>query len=72
MLGVVKYTTEGEPLCHEWSKGDPRYTQEETQKKIDLWTKGQRFAPRFAAESMTQNVKAARRGAVADPAWPPG
>jgi hypothetical protein len=24
MLGVVKFTTEGEPLCHEWSLGDPR------------------------------------------------
>ncbi len=39
-LGVVKYTTEGEALCHEWSKGDRRYDHGETQKKINLWTAG--------------------------------
>jgi hypothetical protein len=40
MLGVVKHTTEGEALCHQWSRGDPRYNQSETQGKIDGWTKG--------------------------------
>jgi hypothetical protein len=39
MLGVIKYTTEGEALCHEWSKGDPRYDAAETQEKLDRWTK---------------------------------
>jgi hypothetical protein len=39
MLGAIKYTTEGEALCHEWSKGDPRYDAAETQEKLDRWTK---------------------------------
>jgi hypothetical protein len=47
MLGVVKYTSEGEALCHEWSKGDPRYDPEETQKKIDRWTKGPTLCSTF-------------------------
>ncbi len=46
-LGVVKYTTEGAALCHEWSKGDPRYDQHETQKKIDLWTKAPTLCSTF-------------------------
>jgi hypothetical protein len=46
-LGVVKYTTEGAAVCHEWSKGDPRYDQHETQKKIDLWTKAPTLCSTF-------------------------
>ena len=46
-LGVIKYTSEGEALCHEWSKGDPRYDVEETQKKIDRWTKGPTLCSTF-------------------------
>jgi hypothetical protein len=34
-LGVVAYTIQGDEICHEWSKGDPRYTYAETQSKID-------------------------------------
>lgn len=40
MLGVVKYTTEGEAQCHEWSKGYDRYSAAETQDKISRWEKG--------------------------------
>ena len=40
MIGVVKHTTEGEALCHEWSKGDSRYSKNETQHKIDGWANG--------------------------------
>jgi hypothetical protein len=47
MLGVVKYTSEGGALCHEWSKGDPRYDPEETQKKIDRWMKGPTLCSTF-------------------------
>jgi Family of unknown function (DUF5906) len=47
MLGVVKNTTEGEALCHEWSKGDPRYDQHKTQQKIDRWTRGPTLCETF-------------------------
>ena len=40
MLGLVKHTTEGEALAHDWSKGDPRYTYAETQTKLDHWRAG--------------------------------
>ncbi len=38
-LGILKHTVEGEPLAHQWSMGDPRYNQTETQEKLDNWTK---------------------------------
>lgn len=38
MIGVVKFTKEGEALCHEWSEGDDRYDWAETQSKINEWT----------------------------------
>ena len=47
MLGVVTRTIEGEALCHEWSKGDPRYNPHETQKKIEGWTKGPTLCSTF-------------------------
>ena len=50
-LGVVKFTTEGESLCHEWSKGHPRYDEEETQQKIDRWTAGATLCETFRASS---------------------
>jgi hypothetical protein len=34
-LSVLKYCEDGEKLSHDWSKGDDRYTHEETQKKLD-------------------------------------
>lgn len=40
MLGVIKYTVEGEARCHEWSKGYAGYSEAETQGKIDRWEKG--------------------------------
>jgi hypothetical protein len=49
MLGVVKFTTEGAALCHEWSKGDPRYDEDETQRKIDGWTAGPTLCETFHA-----------------------
>ena len=54
MLGVVKYTTEGEALCHEWSKGDPRYKPQETQKKIEGWTTGPTLCSTFRGISDAQ------------------
>ena len=46
-LGVIKYTSESEEFCHERSKGDARYDAEETQKKIDRWTKGPTLCSTF-------------------------
>lgn len=40
MLGVVKFTVEGDALCQEWSNGHPAYTETETKEKIDGWTTG--------------------------------
>jgi len=40
MLGLMKYTVEGEALAHEWSQGDPRYDPDETQAKLYNWTSG--------------------------------
>lgn len=33
-LGVLAFTEESDALCHEWSSGDPRYTFEETDRKL--------------------------------------
>jgi hypothetical protein len=34
-LSVLKFCEGGEELAHEWSRGDERYTREETQRKLD-------------------------------------
>jgi len=34
-LGVLAFAEDGERLAHEWSSGDPRYTREETQQRLD-------------------------------------
>lgn len=47
-IGTIKHTMEGETLCHEWSKGDPRYNREETQRKIDGWVTGPALCKTFA------------------------
>lgn len=33
-MGVLAFTDAGDALCHEWSSGDPRYSEAETNKKI--------------------------------------
>jgi hypothetical protein len=48
MIGVVKHTTEGDAQIHEWSKGDTRYSEEETQKKIDGWVNGPTTCQHFS------------------------
>lgn len=37
MLGVIKFTIEGEQRCHEWSAGHPEYDPVATQEKLDRW-----------------------------------
>lgn len=39
-IGLLKHTSEGEAICHEWSKGDSRYSHKATQAKIDNWVGG--------------------------------
>jgi putative DNA primase/helicase len=34
-LGVLAFAEDGEKLAHEWSRGDPRYTWNETQERLD-------------------------------------
>lgn len=40
MLGVLKFCKDGEDKAHEWSSGDPRYSRDETQRKLDKWDTG--------------------------------
>lgn len=51
MLGVVKNCVEGDDLCHDWSMGDPRYSFDDTQKKIDGWTSGPTTCAYFSEHS---------------------
>jgi hypothetical protein len=48
MIGVVKRTIEGDSQIHEWSKGDTRYSYEETQKKIDGFLTGPTTCQHFS------------------------
>jgi len=40
LLGVLKHTTEGEKIAHEWSALHPNYSADETQQKLDGWATG--------------------------------
>lgn len=40
MLGLIKYSREGEALAHQISARDPRYDEAQTQRKIDGWLTG--------------------------------
>lgn len=65
-MGVLKHTVEGDALCHEWSKGDPRYDAKETQKKIDAWATGPTLCETFAKENKLCNG-CTQRGKIASP-----
>lgn len=47
MLGLVKYTVEGEALAHAWSAGHPAYDEAETQAKMDNWAYGPTLCAQF-------------------------
>ena len=49
MLGLVKHCTEGDALCHEWSRGHPNYDEAETQAKLDNWHYGPTLCDQFDA-----------------------
>jgi len=48
-IGVIKHSVEGDALCHEWSKGDSRYVESETQEKINRWETGPTTCATFSA-----------------------
>jgi hypothetical protein len=48
MLGIVKYTVEGDEAAHELSNGYAGYDWEETQKKIDRWNTGPTTCAEFS------------------------
>jgi hypothetical protein len=37
-IGTIKHCDDGEEKAHEWSSGYPKYTEAETQAKLDNWT----------------------------------
>lgn len=51
MLGLLKYTIEGEPLAHKWSTGSSSYSEEETQEKLDGWVHGPTTCDTFSRYS---------------------
>ena len=36
-IGTIKHCDDGEEMAHEWSSGYPKYTEAETQAKLDAW-----------------------------------
>lgn len=54
MLGLVKHTTEGEALAHEWSKGYAGYKASETQEKLERWTAGPTTCAHFRGTNGNQ------------------
>ena len=50
-IGVIKHCVEGDALAHEWSQGDSRYDEGETQTKIDSWTYGPTTCSAFAGSN---------------------
>lgn len=48
MLGIVKFTVEGDKAAHLLSSGHPDYSAHETQAKLDNWTSGPTTCAEFA------------------------
>lgn len=46
-LGLLKFTSEGAQVCHDWSEGHPNYSAEETERKIEQWAFGPSTCARF-------------------------
>lgn len=67
MLGLIKHTTNGEAICHEWSSGHRDYSFEATQNKIELWTFGPTTCERLAGINPTSCVGCAHKDKVKSP-----
>jgi len=51
MLGLVKFTVEGDELAHEWSKGYDGYDERATSRKLDGWATGPSTCAEFSKHS---------------------
>lgn len=51
MLGVIKFTVEGEDAAHAYSRGHPEYDPDQTQNKFHRWTAGPTTCATFAVEN---------------------
>ena len=51
MLGVIKFTTEGDAAAHAFSSGHPDYSKRDTQFKLDHWKTGPTSCTEFAKHS---------------------
>lgn len=67
MLGVVKFTVEGEVAAHQLSSGHPDYSYEETQAKFDRWNAGPTSCDTLAAENPEACGKCQWRGKIKSP-----
>jgi hypothetical protein len=51
MLGVIKFTTEGDAAAHKYSSGHPDYDKHDTQRKLDNWKTGPTTCAEFSKYS---------------------
>jgi hypothetical protein len=57
-LGVLAHCTDGDQLGHDWSRGDPRYTERETQERLD---RARQFGPTTCKRFRNLNPAGCRR-----------
>lgn len=67
MLGVVKFTVEGEAAAHMLSNGHPDYNHDDTQAKFDRWSAGPTTCDTFAAENPSACSSCPHRGKIKSP-----
>lgn len=67
MLGVIKFTQEGEDAAHAYSQGHPEYDYDATQAKLDRWTAGPTSCATFEAENPSACAGCAYRGKFKSP-----
>lgn len=67
MLGVIKFTVEGDKAAHEFSSGHPDYDFNATQDKFDRWNAGPTTCATFAAENPSACAGCAYNGKVKSP-----
>ncbi len=67
MIGLIKHTTDGEAVCHEWSQGHEGYSFEETQNKIEMWGYGPSTCEKFESLNPTSCEGCPFRGKIKSP-----
>lgn len=68
MLGVIKFTVEGEDAAHLYSQGSPDYSYDETQDKLDRWAAGPTTCAVFEGENPAACAGCKHKGKVKSPA----